>query len=330
MITILSLKAPSGKATDAVDTVNQNIFSRIDKSEVGFLESAGFLKKVRLLRKLKPEYILGIGNIDEILYLPFKPRKTKYIIGWHTLLKKTKTWLIRKTLFNASDFVIAVSECSADSVRKNFPFKNIVSVLNGVDLDFFNPEKADKSYLSEKYDIDFSLPTVLFVGAIYEGKRPDVFVEVSKKFKEANFILIGRKIKKDFHIQTEDLDNLKWIPYMDREDIATMMASSDIFLFPSVIDACPAVVPEALASGLPALLSDRCGNKELIEDGREGFLIEPKEGEIGEFVAHLKDLLTDSPDMLERMSGQARKRCLEELNWKAVSNKYKEIITSNL
>lgn len=329
VITILSLKTPSGKPTDAVDTVNHNVFKRISATEIKFVEAKGFIKKVGLLRKLRPDYLFGIGNVEEILYLPFKSKHTRYIIGWHTLLKKTKTWLIRKTLFSAAHFVIAVSECAAQSIRDLLPSMNVHSVLNGVDTDFFNPRRANQEYIGEKHGVDFNKPIVLCVSAQYEGKRPDVFIAVAEQFKDANFVLIGRRVNKDFTSRAKGLNNFQWIPFMDREDLSIMMASSSVFLFPSVIDACAAVVPEALASGLPVLLTNRCGNAELIEHGREGFLIEPSPREIEEFSAHLDKLLRDD-GLMDRLKKQARARCMDKLSWQRAAEEYKLLITLNL
>lgn len=329
MITILVLKTLTGKATDAVDTVNQNIFNRINSDDIKFIQTKGFLNKIILIHKLKPEFILGIGNIEEVFFALLKPRSVHYVISWHTLLRKTKTWPIRKLLFRLAYFVIAVSECAATTVNNFFPNKKIITVLNGVDVDFFNPNKKNKEYLFKKYNINFNKPIILFVGALFKRKRPDVFISIAKEFNDANFVLIGRKDKEDFLLKSKNIDNFQWIPFMDRNDVAIMMASSDIFLFPSINEPCAAVIPEAMSSGLPVLLSKSCGNKELIDDGKNGFLVDVGDGEVADFLKHLKNLLSN--DNFRRDIGKkAQKKCEDELNWLAVSKKYKNIFFENL
>jgi len=329
MITILSLKTPSGKATDAVDTVNRNVFDRINKNEIKFVEARGIFNKVILMYELKPQFLLGIGNIEELFFVILKPRSTRYVITWHTLLRKTKTWPIRKLLFKLSEFVIAVSGCAAETVRKYFPSKKIFVVLNGVDVDFFNPNKENKEYLAKKYGINFSKPIILFVGALFERKRPDIFIEVAKRIKNANFVLVGRKDKKDFLSLAINIDNFQWIPFIDRNDISIMMASSDIFLFPSINEPCAAVIPEAMSSGLLALLSKSCGNKELVDDGIDGFLVDVGGNEIKEFTEHLRNLL-DNAEFRKKISLESRKKCENKLNWLITSDNYKKIFLENL
>jgi len=329
MIIILSLKSPSGKATDAVDTVNKNVFKKIDINDVNFVETKGFFNKIILMYKLKPDFLLGIGNIEEIFFVLLKPISVRYVIVWHTLLKKTKTWLIRKFLFNSVEFVIAVSYCAGTTIKNLFPNIKVFTALNGVDTDFFNENKKNKDYLSKKYSISFDKPIVLFVGALFKRKRPDIFISIARKFDNANFILIGRKDKENFLSDTKNIPNFKWIPFMDRNDIATMMASSDIFLFPSINEPCAAVIPEAMSSGLIVLLSKSCGNRELIDDGKNGFLVDVGDNEVIDFLDHLKNLFNDD-NFRKNISQNARKKCEDQLNWLAVSSVYKKIFYENL
>jgi glycosyltransferase involved in cell wall biosynthesis len=329
MITILSLKSPSGKATDAVDTVNRNVFNKININDINFVETKGFFNKIILMHKLKPDFLLGIGNIEEIFFVLSKPSSVRYVIAWHTLLRKTKTWLIRKFLFNSVEFIITVSCCAGVTVKNLFPNIKVFTALNGVDTDFFNKNRENKDYLSKKYSISFNKPVVLFVGALFKRKRPDIFISIARKFNDATFILIGREDKEDFLSDTKNIHNFKWIPFMDRNDIATMMASSDIFLFPSINEPCAAVIPEAMSSGLIVLLSKSCGNRELIDDGKNGFLVDVGDNEVIDFLDHLKNIFSND-NFRKNISQNARKKCEDQLNWPAVSGVYKKIFYENL
>lgn len=326
MISVLSLKTPLGKPTDAIDTVNHNIF-RCLSDRIDFIERKTFWQKVSVLQKVRPDYMLGTGVAEEILYLPFKPARTKYVIAWHTILKATRTWLIRKILFQRAEFVISVSDCAAQSVRRYFPSKPIFKILNGVDTEFFNPSKKDRNFLNETFSLPPDDPVVLFVGAMFQRKRPDIFIELARNIPEASFILVGRKDKQDFISSAKDLKNFHWVPFASHEDISKIMASSDVFLFPSVDEPCAVVIVEAMASGLPCVLSDSCGNSELISNGKEGFLVEPRSAELEEFTASIRKLISDKV-LHSEMSKNARERCLSGLNWPCVAEKYFEVFNA--
>ena len=325
MLTILSLKIPSGKPTDAVDTVNHNVFSRLTDS-IQFIEGRSWLEIIRLARRLRPDYALGIGSVGEILLLPFLPRKTRYGIAWHTLLRKTLAWPVRIWLFQTAHFVIAVSTCAAQTVKNFFPEKQVAVVLNGVDTDFFTPQKANKHFF-EKFGINSSKPIVLFVGTLIRRKRPEIFVKVAKQHPELEFLLVGRNGDSTALADAKGFLNVHWIPNLSREEIATVMASSDIFLFPSIHEPCAAVIPEALASGLVLLASKDCGNAELIRNGIDGILIEQSEAEIEKFDQQLTELIKN-PALKKHYSEAARKRCVETLNWDAVAKQYEKVFQS--
>ncbi len=57
------------------------------------------------------------------------------------------------------------------------------------------------------------------------------------------------------------------------EELSRLYASSDVFVFPSVTDTLGQVVMEAQASGLPVLVTDQGGPKEVVQDGRTGFVL---------------------------------------------------------
>lgn len=320
MISILSLKTPLDQPIDAIDTVNHNIF-RCLSGQVNFMERKTFWQKVSVLRKIKPDYMLGIGVVEEIFYFPFKPARTKYVIAWHTILRKTITLPVRRILFQRAAFIIAVSDCAARSVKKYFPSKPIFKILNGVDTDFFNPDKRDMNFLGATFGLPRNKPVILFVGAMFQRKRPDVFIKIAKNIPEASFVLVGRKDKQDFISHTKDLKNFYWLPFASHKEVSRIMASSDIFLFPSIDEPCAAVIVEAMASGLPCVLSDSCGNSELIINGKDGFLVKPQSGELEKFAALIRELISDKA-LHSEITRNAREKCLNSLNWPSVAVKY--------
>jgi glycosyltransferase involved in cell wall biosynthesis len=61
-----------------------------------------------------------------------------------------------------------------------------------------------------------------------------------------------------------------------RTDIIEINHIADVFVFPSFREGLSVALMEAMACGLPAVCSDIRGNRDLIEDGKGGFLVEPK------------------------------------------------------
>ena len=361
MITIFVTKPLSGNPADGIDNVNISIFKRIDPGQLlflveapsGFIEEesikkmqlkqknvlARYIEKILLLRRIKPNYLFGIGAISEVPFILFKPQKTKYVIDWHTMLIKgegywrVKTpWFVRWFIFNKADLIIAVSEFAAASVRKYFPHKNIVAIINGVDSGFFNPQKRNEKYLKEKYQIDFSRPLVVFIGALQPRKRPDLFIELAKNYPKANFVAVGRLISRHYKslglVMSQKLNNFQWIEKTSREDIAILLASSKIFVFPSLNEASAAVILEAMASGCVPVVSKSGGNPEFLTDGKSGFLIEPNQNEKEEFLRKINLLIKDN-NLYQKIS-QASRLEAEKHSWDKAAELYKEVLLIDL
>lgn len=357
MITIFALKSFTGNAADGIDNVNIGIFSNISGEKTtylvetpeGFREKGAirrmelgaphflFLKKMLLMRKTRPDYLWGNGSLTELPFVFLKPRGTKYIIGWHTVLLrkseawKVKTpWFLRKLVFLSADFIIAVSEFSAGTVRAFFPDKKILGIVNGVDTDLFSPVKENPHYLEEKYRIDFSKPVISFIGTLQSRKRPDLVIEIAKEVPEAIFVFVGKDFAPwHFGETITKLRNASWIPSMPREDVAVFLASSSLFVFPSLDETCAAVIIEAMASGIPVLASKSGGNVEMIIDGESGFLINPSvENEREIFVEKIR-LLLKNESLRATIERNARERATDSFSWKQVAARYEGFFEDN-
>jgi len=352
---IFATKSLTNNPFDGVDNAIKSIFSRTDPKKILFFTDAPkdfidngsirhftvfgknfvlkLIKKFFIFIKEKPGFIWGIGNNWEISFLLFKSKKTKYIINWHTILAKksdywkVKTpWFFRKFLFSRSDKVICASEFIAQSVKKYFPNKNIVSILNGVDIDFFNPSKKNLEYLNENFGININKPLIVFIGILHPRKRPDFFIELAKDCPDANFVAVGRKIGGyDFLEKTEELNNFYWIEKMFRGDIAVLLASAHIMAFPSLNDPAAAVIGEAMASGTVVMVSDSGGSGEFIKNGGNGIIIPVNSDEKKAFLNQISIILKDN-ELKNRLSKNARITAVSDFSFDKVAKMYENNI----
>ena len=96
-------------------------------------------------------------------------------------------------------------------------------------------------------------------------------------------------------------DRATFLGWLDREQLASAYASSDLFLFCSRTDTYGQVIAEAQASGLPVVAVDRGRPASLISDRHTGWLCEPEPGALAAAVAQL----AASPFLRERISRAA-------------------------
>ncbi|MCX8060187.1 MAG: glycosyltransferase, partial [Aquificaceae bacterium] len=104
-------------------------------------------------------------------------------------------------------------------------------------------------------------------------------------------------------VEAQKPKNVHTVGYMVGEELAKAYASSDVFLFPSETETYGQVVLEAMASGLPVVVSSRGASHEHVEEGLNGFIATKAE----EFVEKLS-LLLSNEQLRRSMSQEALQR----------------------
>jgi len=126
---------------------------------------------------------------------------------------------------------------------------------------------------------------------------------------EARFLIVGQG--GDESMLREQLPEAEFAGVLRDEALAAAYADMDIFVFPSHTDTFGNVVLEALASGVPAVVTPDGGPKFIVKDGETGFVV----GDEG-FAAAVARLVTDRA-LREAMRGAAREYALG-CSWDAV------------
>ena len=203
-----------------------------------------------------------------------------------------------------TDLTIFQSRYSKYSTREKF---KVISqegpiIYNAVDINLFSPE-GEKLYLPHRVKVchvTFSTNPKKGVRAVYEvaGANPDI-----------DFILCG--LYEDF----PQIPNIHFLDYLGREELSQVMRSCDLLLFFSENEACPNVVLEGLASGLPVLYKDSGGTPELVEGC--GLPVE---------VSNFREQLERVLDCKGELSTAARARAVEHFSPDVIFPQYLKAI----
>lgn len=196
-----------------------------------------------------------------------------------------RNWLIfypiEKILANFTDTLITINdEDYKIAKRKKFNSKKIKKVYGvGVDTSEFTPQTIElKETLRNKYKIKSDDFIAIYVGELSYRKNQlfllKSFETISKKYSNAKLLLVGKgELKNDFkeYINSKNLqENVKLLGY--RKDISNLMLLSDLVVSSSHQEGLPVNIMEAMSSGLPLLVSDSRGNRDLVENKRNGFV----------------------------------------------------------
>ncbi len=168
----------------------------------------------------------------------------------------------------------------------------------GVDTELFSPYRRQEDFWSQKLGKKVKR-VILYVGRVAKEKNLDALFYVARCFPEETFVVVGGgPYRKE--LEERKPKNVHLVGYIRGEELAKAYASSYLFLFPSETETYAQVVLEAMACGLPAVVSSKGASHEHVEDGLNGLIATKKE----EFADRVGMLLYDE-GLRNKMSAEA-------------------------
>lgn len=236
------------------------------------------------------------------------------------LLGDTLLPMIEKINVKRAKKIITMSENLKEQVIKHYkvPEEKIRVIYSGVNLNEFNPENKKKyNYeIRRKLGIDNNDIVLLFVGNPFKRKGLEYAIEALTKIrKNTKLLVFGKNVGNDIANYQKIAKKLgvrgRFVYGGFTDKISEYFAAGDIFLFPTLYEPFGLVVLEAMASGLPVVVSQEAGAAELVENGKHGLLLNnPKDSdEIAEKVNYLID------NNLIRKFGKNARREAEKHTW---------------
>jgi glycosyltransferase involved in cell wall biosynthesis len=116
-------------------------------------------------------------------------------------------------------------------------------------------------------------------------------------------------------------DKVVFTGAVPHKDVLQYYHKANVFVLPSLNEGMSNTMLEALACGLPLIATDTGGTKEILADGRNGFIVRMRDS--NDLAEKLEKLVLD-PSLVERM-GQESLRIAKELSWESVAKGYVEL-----
>lgn len=286
---------------------------------------------------IKKKYDISIvhGNgytfLDDITTVHFMSRafdKQTTHFGIMGNSPKTARAMVEKVILRSSKHLIAVSSLVERDLIElyNVPKEYITTIHNGVTLDEFslpvgNEKENERVRALNEYGFETDKKLLLFVGGgAYQRKgfrflvealphisKDVVIVAICKNLSEMNHRLLS-KIDVDHRVKI-----VNYIP-----DISQIYRAADIYVLPTIYDPFPLAVLEAMASGLPTIVSSCTGITDIIENGKNGLVVKDPSDVVE--LANAINFLAENSKKRRSMGLNARST-VEELSWKNVTKK---------
>jgi glycosyltransferase involved in cell wall biosynthesis len=301
------IKLPFPSPLEVIRFCEEQEFDEVIVSTQGFVGLMGILagKMLRLP-------VSGIYHSDV-------PQHVAYNTGDEAM--EAASWRYMEWFYGQMDHIYVNSEAYIDQLEEHGFARSKMSIFpRGTDAELFHPRFRDPAFLRSKGVPDAT--NLLYVGRVARDKNLDFLLDCFRELLAAgldvNLVVVGDgPYLADFRLRCEG-ERVFFLGYLDGEELSRAYASSDVFVFPSTTDTYGNVVLEAQASGLPVVVSNVGGPKEIIRRDVSGFVTNVDE--TAEFVSHVHALI-DSPRLRDSMGREGR-RLAERRTWKNAMERF--------
>ncbi|MBL4849460.1 MAG: glycosyltransferase family 4 protein [Planctomycetes bacterium] len=253
---------------------------------------------------------------------------------------------IEKRRFTRGNFqrIVVMSDLVGDQIKRRYALDSseVITIYNGIDTERFSLAGRDRWRIEirDRIVVPQSAFVVLCVANDYKRKGVPALIEAARIVRERGGIPDGRLLriavvgKESFQYEKELThlaqakgvsENIKF--YGPQSEIQRWYGVADAMFLPTRFDAFGNVVLEAMAAGLPCVVSDRAGAAEVVVEGKTGWVLPDPDDSIG-MAQRILDLARD-PKLLADMSLAARAEA-ETYSWdrhfKAMLRLYEEVL----
>ena len=206
--------------------------------------------------------------------------------------------------------------------------KEVLVNGEGIDTDYFSPEFCKEYSKKRKDHLVFLLIARLLwdkgIGEFVESAR-----KVKERYPEVEFWLLGPLDKANPTAvpsktikSWEEKGIIKYLGVVD--DVRPLIHQSDVVTLPSYREGIPRSLLEAISIGKPIITTDAPGCREVVEDGKNGFLVPVKDVEA--LTNAMIKFIELTEEERQEMGHYSREKAIREFDEKIIVKKYIEVI----
>jgi len=216
--------------------------------------------------------------------------------------------------YAVSSRVIALSEASARSITKVFPWVSPSVIRNAVDIGFFSSD-------GERPPLEGRDVRILFVGNLSRRKGVDLLIPILDALGDG-FVLECATGRDDCR-RLREHPRIRTLGRLTLTDVRKAYRRSDVLLLPSRLEGMPRVAMEALACGTPVVASNVSSLPEVVLHGVNGFTC--ARDSVLEYAEAIRNVTRDQK-LYDRMSTAARESAEQRHDLKKMAQAYVECV----
>ncbi|HEU4364345.1 MAG TPA: glycosyltransferase, partial [Candidatus Krumholzibacteria bacterium] len=192
--------------------------------------------------------------------------------------------------------------------------RRVHTIVNGIDVDAYARDAATRRRIRAELGLTDSAPVAGIVARLTAAKDHvnlfDAFVRLRDSHPEARCVVVGDgELRADLERAVRERRLTGSVSLIGRrDDVADVLAAFDVFVLSSSTEGLALTLLEAMAAGLPVVATRVGGNPEVVEDGRSGSLVPPRDAAA---LAVALGRMLDDREKARRMGSAGRERCRE-------------------
>lgn len=270
---------------------NQNIYRKIFAFKdlwKAYKNLCNYLNKNPNIEIIHSNTPIG-GVIGRIVGHKFKKKVIYTAHGFHfykgaPILNWILFYPIEKFLARWTDVLITINKedyAVAQKIMGNNGKKSYYVPGVGVDLEKFQIVSNEGQDIRKELKLKNEDILIIAIGRLDRNKNNSAIIKALSKLKQQNvhLALCGEgEMRAELERLCESFKLTQRVHFLGiRKDIPQILKKSDIFVLASFREGLSRSIMEAMAAGLPCVVSDIRGNRDLIEDGKGGHLANPKD-----------------------------------------------------
>jgi len=243
----------------------------------------------RLLRSRKIDAVVTVGAGDKMFWGRLAARRVGVpvvVSALHSTGWPDGIGNLNRLLTPITDAFVAVADAHGAFLitAEQLPPDKVAVIPNGVDTERFAPV-PDSTSVRHELQIGATDPVVTLVAALRPEKNHELFLEVARRvtrqIPSAKFLIVGdgprRGVLEELARQLQIYQSVRFLG--TRDDVPRILSASNVFALTSHNEANPVSILEAMSVSLPVVAVNVGSIREVITDGKNGFLVPPRSAE---------------------------------------------------
>ena len=296
-----------------------------------------FVRVARILEHFRPHVVHTHSYVLRYALAYMLIRRIPAMVHTvHNLAEREVDWpgrLIHRVAFRQGVIPVAIAEEVANSLRRLYGIDGFPLIPNGIPVADFHGPSVDRAEWRRREG--FTARDVLFIcvaGLRVQKNHAlllDSFARGPASDPRAHLLSVGRgELGPDIEKQAKALGLGERVHLLGlRSDVPEILNAADVFTLSSDWEGNPLSVMEAMAAGKPVICTAVGGVPELVEDGRCGLLVPPRDAEA---LARAMSYTLENPKARTSMGNAAARRAVEHFDLKVMTEAYEDLYEAAL